>query len=146
MTTMTKIAELKAKQAALAKELADETARAREDAIKRIKTEIRELGITAGHLGFRTEAPDAPRPARTPRYRDTDSDKTWDGRGHLPAWIKDKIAAGKAKSKDDFLIDKPAAAPAASAVKPSAAPAAATVKPAPAAPVPGLNRPAPVTK
>lgn len=39
------------------------------------------------------------------RYRDpNDSSHTWSGRGRPARWITEAIKAGKAKSKDEFLV------------------------------------------
>jgi DNA-binding protein H-NS len=38
-----------------------------------------------------------------PKYRDTrDPTQTWSGRGRVPKWLQERIAAGE--SKDDYLI------------------------------------------
>ena len=43
-----------------------------------------------------------------PKYRHPDSGETWTGRGMMPKWMQAEVAKGS--TRDDFLIQKPAAA------------------------------------
>jgi DNA-binding protein H-NS len=80
--------------------------------IAQVRQAIADYGLTAADLGFggRGGKPAgrkaAKRAAGEARYRDPKTGQTWTGRGRPPAWI------AKAKNRDAFLIDAPAAAPA----------------------------------
>ena len=85
--------------------------------ISAIRKQIAQYGLTAEELGFGAvanaaggkaarRAPAVPSPTiGVPKYRDPVSQKTWTGRGKPPLWIVG------VKNRDDFLIDRSAAAP-----------------------------------
>ncbi len=113
-------------------------------AIEKARGMVAQYGLTAADLGLpgkSAKAVKGPRkgkaaakPAGIPMYADPVSGKTWTGKGKHPAWIVEGLKKGK--SKTDFLIGKPAVAPAAvaKAAKPAKAVKAvkAEKKPAPA--------------
>lgn len=103
--------------------------------IAQVRQAIADYGLTAADLGFAgrgrkagskagTKATASRRGAGVAKYRDPKTGQTWTGRGRPPAWI------AEAKNRDAFLIDAPAAAPAA---KKRAAAKKAAGKPARAA-------------
>ena len=70
-------------------------------AIAQIKSLMTQHDITLNDLGDKIQKARQAAPIM-PKYRDPKSAKTWSGRGHQPAWMKNYLAAGK--NKDDFLI------------------------------------------
>lgn len=68
------------------------------DAIQFIHATMNDLGITIDDLGFNKNAAKNKRlkPAAPPKYRDPDTNKTWNGRGVEPKWLKGK--------RDQYLI------------------------------------------
>jgi DNA-binding protein H-NS len=92
---LAQIAELKEKaEAQRARELAEVIADMRE--------KIRDFGITAKDLGFKSlDAPPSvatKRPPRPPKYRDPKTGAVWSGMGKPPLWIS------AASNRDKFLI------------------------------------------
>ena len=88
---------------------------AKQDFMIRMKAEGEQLGLNLGSL-FGGTAPakrgrkpgGEPKSARPPvlaKYRSPTGDE-WSGRGRTPKWLQAEEAEGK--SRDDFLIDKPA--------------------------------------
>jgi DNA-binding protein H-NS len=112
------IAELRAQQEALDKQLAEAKERETRYAVMEIVQKMREYGISLGELiGDKpavrplrsTPAESASVPATgasagTVKYRDPASGATWSGRGRAPAWIT-------GKDRNDFLVDRNEAAP-----------------------------------
>jgi DNA-binding protein H-NS len=107
------LAELRAQQEALDKQLAEARERETRFALMEIVQKMRQYGISLGELlGQKGESAPArghaPAAAATesvavaPKYRDPVSGATWSGRGRAPAWI-----AGK--DRTEFLIDSHAA-------------------------------------
>ncbi|MBT2792994.1 H-NS histone family protein [Paraburkholderia strydomiana] len=94
------IAQLRAQQEALNKQLAEARERETLLVLNEIVQKMGEYGITVSELtgrkvGVQSNEPEA-------KYRDPVSGSTWSGRGRAPAWI-----AGK--DRDEFLTDKRAA-------------------------------------
>jgi DNA-binding protein H-NS len=99
---------------------------------------VQDLGLGITNMGKKMSAMKNPLP---PKYQDPVSGKTWSGKGKAPGWIVEATKQGK---RDDFLIGKVAAKPAAKkttpanktvpkkavAAKPAAMKAAPTAKPA----------------
>ena len=88
---------------------------AKQDFMIRMKAEGEQLGLNLGSL-FGGTAPakrgrkpgGEPKSARPPvlaKYRSPTGDE-WSGRGRMPKWLQAAEAEGR--SRDDFLIDKPA--------------------------------------
>lgn len=83
--------------------------------IAQVRQAIADYGLTAADLGLVgrgrkaavKKAGAARRSAGAAKYRDPKTGQTWTGRGRPPAWI------ASAKNREAFLIDAPAAAPAA---------------------------------
>ncbi|SAK90936.1 H-NS histone family protein [Caballeronia ptereochthonis] len=95
------IAQLRARQEALDKQLAEVKERETRLVLIEIVQKMREYGISLNELMGRKPGsqPDEP----SAKYRDPVSGSTWSGRGRAPAWI-----AGK--DRNEFLVDKHAAA------------------------------------
>lgn len=78
------------------------------DAIKEVKTIIRQYGLTAAQCGFSSnEAADevvstATRAPAKPKYITPDGKKTWSGRGRAPVEFQALLDAGR--KKEEFLI------------------------------------------
>lgn len=100
--------------------------------IAQVRQAIADYGLTAADLGLagrgrkagvtKVKAKAARRGAGEAKYRDPKTGQTWTGHGRPPAWI------ASAKNREAFLIDAPAAAPAAkkrAAAKKAAKPAKA---------------------
>lgn len=49
-------------------------------------------------------SPNMPKPIRIMYRNPANSQETWSGRGRPARWITEAIKAGKAKSKDEFLV------------------------------------------
>ena len=96
--------------------------------VAQVRQVIADYGLTAADLGLggaravvgrkRAGAKARAASAGVAKYRDPKTGQTWTGHGRPPAWF-----AG-AKNRDAFLIDAPAAAPAAKKRAAKAAPAA----------------------
>lgn len=109
-------AEIDAKAAQVAAELALALQGRRDDAILFIKEQMSELGITAADLGItaapakrkRTTAaaPGREHPSKgkpvAPKYRNQATGETWSGRGLQPKWLRKAIEAGA--NADDFAV------------------------------------------
>lgn len=88
---------------------------AKQDFLTRMKAEGEQLGLDLGSLfGGSASAkrgrkpagePKAGRPSVAAKYRSPTGDE-WSGRGRIPRWLHAAEADGK--SRDEFLIDKPA--------------------------------------
>lgn len=94
------IAQLRAQQEALDKQLAEAKERETRQVLIDMVQKMREYGISLNELmgrkpGALPEEPQA-------KYRDPATGATWSGRGRAPAWI-----AGK--NRDEFLVDQRAA-------------------------------------
>ena len=81
------------------------------DAISRVMEEYElELSDIAAHLGLELPPKKAKaidgrkRASPAPKYQSLDGKFTWSGRGGLPRFIKEAIAANPRLTKDDFLI------------------------------------------
>lgn len=62
-------------------------------ALPDLMAKIKELGLTASHLGLGRQTTSGTTKSSTPgvpKYKDPISGKTWSGRGSVPNWIKDK--------------------------------------------------------
>lgn len=82
----------------------------------KIKGLMQEYGLSTSDLDLKGKSAKTQRakkanfkPAGVPKYRDPATGKTWTGHGKAPAFIADAVKKGK--SKEDFLIEKTAAAP-----------------------------------
>ena len=88
---------------------------AKQDFMARMKAEGEQLGLNLGSLfggaapakrGRKpTGEPKSERPPVLAKYRSPTGDE-WSGRGRMPKWLQAAEAEGR--SRDDFLIDKPA--------------------------------------
>lgn len=96
------------------------------EVITRIRKDIAQYGLTADQLfgtsavkaaGARKASTNQAKTERAAKYGDG-AGNTWGGMGKRPAWLHEALAAGK--SLEDFLLAKPATAPAKS--KPAKAP------------------------
>ncbi|MCF8382077.1 MAG: H-NS histone family protein [Chlorobium sp.] len=99
---MQTIAELQAQMAAIQKQIEEQRAAGKREAISAIKAKMAEFDITVEDLqsrgfsrGFKEKKPSVI------KYRKSDSE-TWVGRGPKPAWVKDVEAAGGKIS--DYLV------------------------------------------
>jgi DNA-binding protein H-NS len=90
------IAQLRAKQEALDKQLAEAKERETRLVLIEIVQKMREYGISLNELMGRKMGSQPVEP--TAKYRDPVSGATWSGRGRAPQWI-----AGK--NRDEFLTD-----------------------------------------
>jgi DNA-binding protein H-NS len=107
------IAQLRAQQEALDKQLAEAKERETQHVLREIVQKMREYGISLAELmgrktlsepsGQAAHAEHAAAAESAVKYRDPVSGATWSGRGRAPAWI-----AGK--NRDEFLADRHAAA------------------------------------
>jgi DNA-binding protein H-NS len=74
----------------------------REQLRQEVTEKARLLGIDPPEL-FQTHKSRLNRSEVKPKYRDTrDTTQTWSGRGRVPKWLQQRIAAGE--NKDDYLI------------------------------------------
>lgn len=76
-------------------------------AIEDVKAIVAKYGLTAQDIGFQVSRGSSTATVKkqkgSPKYRsDTDPADTYGGKGPLPKWLKDKIAAGR--KKDEFRI------------------------------------------
>ncbi|WP_374729486.1 H-NS histone family protein [Caballeronia calidae] len=94
------IAQLRAQQEALDKQLLEAKDRETRHALTEIVQKMREYGITLNELMGRKAGEPSPEPEQEPaaKYRDPVSGATWSGRGRVPRWI-----AGK--DRNEFLAD-----------------------------------------
>jgi DNA-binding protein H-NS len=77
-------------------------AEAREQLRNEFFEKARQLGIDPTEL-VPSYKPRGNRSEVKPKYRDTrDPTQTWSGRGRVPKWLQERIAAGE--NKDDYLI------------------------------------------
>jgi DNA-binding protein H-NS len=108
---MTSYRDMKAQITKLEKQAADLFKKEVTEAISKIKALMDDYGLSIRDLGRATgKAPRgkaSSKPASAPKYRDPVSGKTWTGHGKAPSWLVSAVQAGK--SRDDFLIGKPAA-------------------------------------
>lgn len=121
---MVTLTTLKKKIAALEAQVERVTRAEMDNAIAKIRKIMGDFGVTVEHLAEsgqhargsiskklagakKSKASKSKKPAK---YMDPKSGATWSGLGRIPAWI------AKAKSRDAFLIDKPAASEAPAAV------------------------------
>jgi DNA-binding protein H-NS len=74
---------------------------------------VQDLGLGITNMGKKMSAMKQPLP---PKYQDPVSGKTWSGKGKAPGWI---VEATKKGNRDDFLIGKVAAKPAAKKTTPA---------------------------
>jgi DNA-binding protein H-NS len=111
---MSTYSDVKAQIAKLEKQAADLFKKEVASVITKIRTLIKEYGLTAADLGLTgkairvTKTKTSAKPAGVPKYRDPVSGKTWTGHGKAPAFITEAVKKGK--SRDDFLITKKAPA------------------------------------
>jgi DNA-binding protein H-NS len=113
--------DMKAQIAKLEKQAADLFKKEVADAVSKIKALMNDYGLSISDLGLGGKAgrKTSPKKSSAPKYRDPVSGKTWTGHGKAPGWLTSAVQAGK--SRDAFLITKPAAAKVASvAAKPAA--------------------------
>ena len=118
---MTSYRDMKAQIAKLEKQAADLFKKEVADAVSKIKALMNDYGLSISDLGLGGKAgrKTSPKTSSAPKYRDPVSGKTWTGHGKAPGWLTSAVQAGK--SRDAFLITKPAAAKVASvAAKPAA--------------------------
>jgi DNA-binding protein H-NS len=74
---------------------------------------VQDLGLGITNMGKKMSAMKQPLP---PKYQDPVSGKTWSGKGKAPGWIVEATKKGK---REDFLIGKVAAKPAAKKTTPT---------------------------
>jgi DNA-binding protein H-NS len=91
------IAQLRARQEALDKQLAEAKERETRLVLIEIVQKMREYGISLNELMGRKPGNEPAEPGA--KYRDPVSGATWTGRGRAPGWI-----AGK--NRDEFLNDE----------------------------------------
>ena len=118
---MTSYRDMKAQIAKLEKQAADLFKKEVADAVSKIKALMNDYGLSISDLGLGGKAgrKTSPKKPSARKYRDPVSGKTWTGHGKAPGWLTSAVQAGK--SRDAFLITKPAAAKVASvAAKPAA--------------------------
>lgn len=100
------IAQLKAQQEAIAKQLAEATEKAKAEAVTKIQKTMDGAGMSIAdlHAAF-------PKPAATrntsgvtlpPKFKNPETGDTWSGRGMQPKWLVAAQAAGK--NIADFAI------------------------------------------
>ena len=113
---MSSYRDVKAQIAKLEKQAADLFKKEVAEVVAKIKGLMQEYGLSTSDLDLKGKSAKTQRakkanfkPAGVPKYRDPATGKTWTGHGKAPAFIAD--AAKKGKSKEDFLIEKTAAAP-----------------------------------
>ncbi|QPK62918.1 H-NS histone family protein [Methylomonas sp. LL1] len=91
------IGELQALFAETQRLLKDKQQSIREDAVQRIKQIAEEAGVK-----IFIRIPKQRDESKAKLYRNPDNaDQTYNGKGAMPKWLKDKVAAGA--NKDDFL-------------------------------------------
>lgn len=146
---MTTYRNVKSQIAQLEKQAADLFKKEVTAVLEKVRGLIAEYGLTAADLGFsgkankavkatRTKKTVAPKPAGVPMYADPASGKTWTGKGKPPNFIVEGLKSGK--SKDDFLISKPATAPTGPAKVSKPAKTAKTAKVAKVAKTPKVEK------
>ncbi|MEI8351674.1 MAG: H-NS histone family protein, partial [bacterium] len=115
-TSMSSYRDVKAQIAKLEKQAADLFKKEVADVVAKIKGLMQEYGLSTSDLDLKGKSAKTQRakkanfkPAGVPKYRDPATGKTWTGHGKAPAFIADAVKKGK--SKEDFLIEKTAAAP-----------------------------------
>ena len=111
---MSTYSDVKAQIAKLEKQAAELFKKEVAGVIEQVKALVKEYCLTAADLGF-AEAPTVRRKAvaktvGVAKYRDPVTSKTWTGHGPTPRFIVEGVKAGK--TRDDFLIEKLAPAPA----------------------------------
>ena len=94
------IAQLRAQQEALDKQLAELKERETRQALNEIVAKMREYGISINELMGRKA--NSLSDEHSAKYRDPVTGSTWSGRGRAPGWI-----AGK--DRNEFLVDTQAA-------------------------------------
>lgn len=95
--------ELLTLQKDVAKALKSYEDRKKKDALAVVSAKAEELGYSLQEL-TEIQGSKAKRKA-PPKYRDPHNpENTWSGLGRQPQWLKDALADGSAKSKEDFLI------------------------------------------
>jgi DNA-binding protein H-NS len=123
---------MKAQITKLEKQAADLFKKEVAEAISKIKALMDDYGLSIRDLGMgaakATRGKASSKPASAPKYQDPVSGKTWTGHGKAPGWLVSAVQAGK--SRDDFLIGKPAASKPAPVVK-AKAPSKPVAKPVP---------------
>ncbi len=113
---MSSYRDVKAQIAKLEKQAADLFKKEVAEVVAKIKGLMQEYGLSTSDLDLKGKSAKTQRTKKTnvkptgvPKYRDPATGKTWTGHGKAPAFIADAIKKGK--SKEDFLIEKTAAAP-----------------------------------
>ena len=96
---MQTIAELQAQIAAIQKQIKEQKAAGKRDAIADILSKMHEFGISINDIEGKLLSGKAKRP-KTVKYRL--EDKTWSGKGKKPKWVKDIEERGG--SVDDYRI------------------------------------------
>lgn len=109
---MSTYSDVKAQIAKLEKQAAELFKKEVAGVIEKVKALVKEYGLTAADLGF-TETASVRRKAAAKtvgvaKYRDPATGKTWTGQGPTPRFIVEGVKAGK--TREDFLIQKPAPA------------------------------------
>lgn len=129
---MSTLKDLIKQQETLAKQIEELRISEKEEAIGKVFVLINEYGLTQedlyGSRKSRNVFEKSPRAKVLPIYRDSKTGNEWTGRGRTPRWLD-------GKNRDDYLINKPVAAPTA-VVAPAAPKQVETAKTMPAAAAP----------
>jgi len=96
---MQTIAELQAQMASIRKQIDEQKAAGKRDALADILSKMNEFGISIHEIQRRI-VPVKAKAAKTVKYRL--EDKTWSGKGKKPKWVKDIEERGG--SVDDYRI------------------------------------------
>jgi DNA-binding protein H-NS len=94
---MTTLNDLLAQRA----ELESQIAAQRPAAIAQVRDLMKQLGVTAADLGFRSGKPAPTHNPAPVKYRDA-AGNTWSGRGFKPVWLRDRLANGA--MLEDFAV------------------------------------------
>lgn len=95
---MSSYQELKEQASELLRQAEQLRAEERNRVLSDVRTSVVEWNFTVAELGLKSGKP--ARPKLPAKYRDPATGNEWCGRGAMPKWLKDALAAGH--TKDQF--------------------------------------------
>ena len=99
---MTTLQELIQQRDALNVQIAEMQQALRAEALAEIRARMREHQISVEDLASSGRSTQREKSKTAPKYRNSETGKTWSGRGKRPQWIHDALADGQ--SLDKYLI------------------------------------------
>lgn len=100
---MASLKDLLARRAALEQQIAETSAREREQAVLKVRALMADYGLTVLDLGKGAKSRKEGKVSKVAaKYRDKSTGQTWSGRGLQPKWLKAAIAAGG--RLEDFTV------------------------------------------